>query len=70
MRVEDRGFNRFVVSEGIVEVHCHIERYNHTGIKQLWIDKIEIHGSIEATELRTILRKIHKHFIEKHGVFR
>ena len=65
--IELKGLDRFIAREGIVLVHCHIEKYR--GIRQLWIDKIEIRGTIEATELRTILRKIHKHFIEKYGVF-
>lgn len=61
VNVTMRNMNSFIVEDGIIKVYCHIEN------KRLWIDKIEIHGSIESTELRIRLRKIHKYLIEKHG---
>jgi len=67
MKVQIYGLKSFIVEEGIIQVFCHIEIVND-GRKLLFIDRIDIHGTIESMYLRTLLRRIHKYFKEKYGV--
>ena len=67
MEVEQVSLRQYTVRDGIVQVYCHVERGNN-GIRMLFIDRIDIHGTIEITELLTRLRKIKKWFKENKKI--
>lgn len=66
MKIEQKNINSFIVEEGITKIHLHIEKYR--GVKQLWVDKIEIHGSVALLPLIMRLKRIYKYFEEKHHI--
>jgi len=62
VKVKAYGLRSFIVEDGILTVFCHIEK------KMLFVDRIEIHGTIEITELAILLRKIKQFFRNNYGV--
>jgi len=68
MKIKLYGLRSFIIEDGIVEIFATLEK-TKDGHKLLFIDRIDIHGSIELSELRTILRRIHRQFKEKYHIF-
>jgi len=66
MEVKLYGLKSFIVEDGVVRIFCHIEGYQ--GLKKLFIDMIDVQGTIEITELAVILRKIKQFFRNNYGV--
>ena len=52
------GGNSYVFEEGITKIYCHKDKYQ--GLTTVWIDKIEISGSVEAGYLAFLLREVKK----------
>jgi len=66
MEVKPYGLKSFIVEDGILTVFCHIEKCQ--GLKMLFVDRVDIHGTIEITELAILLRKIKQFFKKEHYV--
>jgi len=66
MNVKAYGLRSFIVEDGIIRIFCHIEIGDD---KKLIIDRIDLNGSVEILELRTLFRKIHRYFKEIYKVF-